>query len=246
MVMKTAPEIVSVPQQTEVVIEAPETEASAEILQKADVFIDRMVKKIEEQTEAYAMRVSVEIEAGRPESGAPMLPGGYQYWNCLTIGPIQFFRNPPYRPGKIVAAGEACLMLGLIWVNPALGPGASLPGTTVLGGRPFRARFEGINLTTVANGPDRTFTGTFSSPAPVVTRLRWFMPTPDPGVNPALYEVNLTADVTLGGQPFAAFSTWHYDPDYEPEFLRYTPWDRPTVSAHWQFERPARFLIYRP
>jgi hypothetical protein len=144
-------------------------------------------------------------------------------------------------PNKIVSAGDACLMLGLIWINPALGPGGSLPGTTVLGGRPFRARFEGINLTTVANGPDATFTGTFSSPAPTVTPFVFWMPTPDPGVNPALYEVNLTADVTLGGQPFAAFSTWHYDLDLEPPFL-----GRPVAGPHWQFERPARFLIYRP
>jgi hypothetical protein len=220
--------------QKEVVIEAQQVAVSAEVSQKAQVFIEKMVNQLRTQTEDYIMRTATSIEAGTP------VIAGYQYWNCLTVGPIQFIGNPPYLPNKIVSAGDPALMLGLVWVNPAPGPGASLPGTTVLGGRNYRIRFESLNLSTVSNGPDATFTGTFGSPAAIVTPFVWWMPTPDPGANPSLHEVNLTADITLGGQPFAAFSTWHYDLDEEPGFL-----GRPTMSSHWQFERPARFLIYR-
>jgi hypothetical protein len=221
--------------QEEVMVQAPEIEVSEDVKDKAQVFIDAYRKRLTHATEAFAHRQEAEIEAGEPQ-----LPLGYQYWNCLTVGPIQFFGNPPYRPGKIIAAGEACLLLGVIWINPVNGPGGSLPGTIVLGGRPWRARFEGIDLTSVANGPDFTYAGVFASPAPVVTLLPYWMPTPDPGINPRLYEMNFTADVTLPGQPFAAFSTWHLEPDMEPGFLGLGP-----VGPQWQFERPARFLIYR-
>lgn len=233
MVTKTAEAMATA--QEEVVVQAPEIEVSEDIQAKAQVFIDAYRKRLLKATEAYSHRMEAEIEAGEPQ-----LAAGYQYWNCLTVGPIQFFGNPPYRPSKIIAAGEASLMLGVIWINPVNGPGGSLPGTIVLGGRPFRARFEGVDLTNVANGPDMTFAGVLASPAPVVTLLTYWMPTPDPGINPRLYEMNFTADVTLPGQPFAAFSTWHFDPDLEPGFLGLGP-----VGPHWQFERPARFLIYR-
>lgn len=233
MVTKTAEEMTTA--QEEVVVQAPEIEVSDDNKAKAQVFIDAYRKRLLKATDAFSRRMEAETEAGGPQ-----LIGGYQYWNCLTVGPIQFFGNPPYRPSKIVAAGEACLMLGVIWINPANGPGGSLPGTTVLGGRPWRARFEGIDLTSVANGPDQTFAGVFPSPAPVITLLQYWMPTPDPGINPRLHEMNFTADVTLPGQPFAAFSTWHFDPDLEPGFLGLGP-----AGPHWQFERPARYLIYR-
>jgi hypothetical protein len=220
--------------QKEVTIETPPTGVSDEMMHKAQVFVDRVVGRLQAQTEDYAMRMSTSIEAGTP------VLSGYTYWNCLTIGPIQFIGNPPYLPNKIIRAGNPAFMVGVVWVNPAPGPGASLPGTTVLGGRSYRVRFETMNLTTVSNGPDTTFTGTFSSPAPVITPFLWSMPTPDPGLNPALYEINLTADITLGGQPVAAFSTWHFDLDTEPSFL-----GLPTQTPGMQGERPARVLIYR-
>jgi hypothetical protein len=220
--------------QKEVMIESPQAGVSEEMMQKAQVFVDRVVSRLQNQTDDYVMRMSTRIEAGTP------VISGYQYWNCLTIGPIQFIGNPPYLPNKIVRAGNPAFMIGIVWVNPAPGPGASLPGTTVLGGRPYRVRFESLNLSTVSDGPDATFSGTFSSPAPVITPFLWAMPTPDPGVNPALLEINLTADITLGGQPFAAFSTWHFDLDTEPGFL-----GLPTQGPETQFERPARILVYR-
>lgn len=218
--------------QAEVVISAEEID------QKLKAVGDSLVAKLEKYTEDYGKRL--EAQAALPELATPNLPGGYQYWNVLTAGPYQFFANPPYRPGKIIAAGRPAYMIGLIWVNPLNGPGASLPGTIVLGGRPYTMRFESINLTDVVNGPTGVFPGVFGSPANVVTPIYWQIPTPDPGASPNLYEVNMTIDVTLGGQPFAAFSTWHWDPDFEPPFL-----GRPPMPNHWQFERPARYMIFR-
>ena len=155
------------------------------------------------------------------------------------MGRIQTIFNPPYLPNKIVAAGDPCTFGSLIWINPIAPPGAGLPPSVVLGGRPYTVRFETVNLTAVAMAPHtrtslRLFvTGARNSP------FQWDMPTPDPGPHPHLYEVNVTMDVNLSGQPFAGFSTWHFDPDMEPAFL-----GMPQANPEWQHERPARFLIY--
>lgn len=221
--------------QKEVVIEAAPPEVSADVAEKANIFIDRVRRQIEQQTEDYAMRMATRIEAADPT-----LLSGYQYWNVLTIGPIQFIGNPPYQPSKVVAAGEPCLMLGVIWINPVNSPGGGLPGTLVLGGRDYNLRFETVNLSLVADGPDFVSSGTFSSPAPVVSFVPWWIPTPDPGVQPKLYEVYMTVDTPLSGQPFAAFSTWQLDVDREPSFL-----GLPDVQPQWLHDIPARFMIYR-
>lgn len=216
---------------------AAELQVPAEIQDKAQIVIDNYVAFLQERTQAYVQRMT----AAQPEAGEPTLRGGYQYWNCLTRGPYQFpLTDPAYRPRKIIAAGEWTLMLGIVWINPLNGPGGSLPGTIVLGDRDYRVRFETINLSDVTNGPDRLFTDTFDSPARVVNTFRWWFRPPDPGRNPNLYETTLTADIVQTGQPMAAFSTWHYDPDTEPAFL-----GRPTVHPRWQHDIPARFLVYR-
>ena len=160
--------------------------------------------------------------------------------NCLTAGPIQFFGNPPYRPSKIIAAGEATLMFGVVWINPANGPGGSWPGTVVLGGRNYRVRFESINLSHVTNEPVWGRSGAFGNPANQIYIFPWWRTWPDPGVTPNLYETTFTVDIVETGQPMAAFSTWHLDLDREPGFL-----GRPPVDPQWQYDIPARFLVYR-
>ncbi len=217
-----------------------EEQVPEEILAKAEAYIDNYAGMLMERTEAYLLRLEQAEAEAAPEVGEPVLAGGYQYWNCLTRGPLQFFGNPPYRPSKIIAAGEWALMVGVVWINPANGPGGSLPGTVVLGDRDYRVRFETINLSDVVNGPDRLFIGTFGNPANAVNTFSWWFRPGDPGPNPKLYETTLTADIVQMGQPLAAFSTWHFDPDVEPGFL-----GLPTRPEHWQFERPARFLVYR-
>lgn len=208
-----------------------------EVMDKTRNFVDAYTKSLEARTENY-LNYLTEAKA---EAAEPVLAGGYQYWNVLTLGPFQAFGPVgPYRPSKIIAGGELAFMLGVVWVNPAPGPGGSLPGTTVLGNRPYRIRFETINLSTVSNGPDATFIGTFAGPAPVVTVVPWFFVPGDPGVNPNLYETTMTIDITHPAQPFAGFSTWNYDPDLEPGFLSIPP-----VGPRLEHDIPARYLVYK-
>ena len=217
-------------------VEAVEEQVPEHILAKADPLISNYKARLIEMTEAYMHRQ----EAAAVEAGEPTLASGYQYWNCLTAGPYQFFNDPPYRPGKIIAAGEWTLIMGVVWVNPANSDGGGLPGTVVLGDRNYRVSFETINLSTVSNGPDRRFAGKFGNTADVINVFYWWFRPQDPGINPALFETNLTADIVQIGQPMAAFSTWHLDPDVEPGFL-----GRPTVGPRWQHDTPMRYLVYR-
>jgi hypothetical protein len=55
-----------------------------------------------------------------------------------------------------------------------------------------------------------------------------------------LYEFHLSVDFTTAGHPVAGFSTWHYDPDYEPAIGR----ARPALPPQWQHDIPMRFLVY--
>jgi hypothetical protein len=216
--------------------EAPkEMDIPSEIEDRARVLIERYERNLKRSTEAYIERSNAELEAGEPT-----LASGYQYWNCLSAGPFQFFSDPPYRPSRIIAANELALMLGVVWINPLNSDGGGLPGTVVLGARNYRVRFETINMSTVTDGPDALFTGTFASPAPVVSVFPWWFIPPDPGVNPRLLETSVTVDIVEGGQPMAAFSTWHFNPDAEPPFL-----GLPASAAGFQYDIPARFLVYR-
>jgi hypothetical protein len=217
----------------------PQLNLPKDIDEKAQKFIKSFHGYLKDHTEAYIERMVNHNGQLRAEASEHNI-GGYSYWNALTIGPIQFTGNPPYAPNKIIAAGELTLMLGVVWINPAPGPSSTMPGTTVLGDRDYRVRFESINLTDVVNGPEATFTGVFPSPAGSINLFPWFFVPADPGPNPKLYETILTADISTNAQPFAAFSTWHYDLDQEPAFL-----GRPTRGAEWQYDIPARFMVYR-
>ena len=235
--MTTQP-VTEVAPQEKVVIEAAETAVPEELKAKAAHVIDNYDAFLKDRTEAYQMRLEAERQKTRIEAGGPVI-GTYSYMNCMTRGPYQFWFND--RPNKIVAANEWVLMVGVIWINPATGPGGSLSGTTVLGSRHYRARFESVNLSDVMNGPDFLQTGVFSGPANPLTYIQWWFRPGDPGPNPKLYEVHFTVDVTEAGQPFAAFSTWHYDPEGEPPIPGFTP----GMGAHLDHDIPARFLVYR-
>ena len=227
--------------QAEVVVPAPGIEVTEEQKQMEQALTSELTKMIKAQQAENAKRVAAMKVAGAVTEAADPGLATYQYWNVLTYGPYQFpFTDPPYRPSKIAAAGEWLLFEALIWVNPLNGPGGSLPGTIVLGGRNYTTRFQTVDLTNVTVGPARAFPDTFASPADEFTWVSWWMVAPDPGPTPRLYEVNLTVDLTLPGQPFAAFSNMHWDPDIEPAFL-----GLPAQPPHWHFETPARFMIYR-
>ncbi len=216
-------------------------EVPDEVLNRVRNYIDGYTASMEAKINAYAESMS----GVKTEAAGPTLPGGYQYWNVMSLGPFQAVGPVgPYRPSKIIAAGELAWMAAAVAINPVPGPGGSLPGTTVLGSRPWRIRFESINLSTVSNGPDATFTGTFSGPAPILLVRTWFFVPGDPGINPNLYETNVTIDITDPAQPFAGFATWHYDPDTEPSFL--TPVGQvPTIPPRLQHDIPARYLVYK-
>lgn len=216
-------------------------EVPAEVQSRVKSFVDSYVAKLQAKTETLIQRVEEAKAAPKTEAADPVTPGGYQYWNILSLGPFQAL-GPlgPYRPTKIIAAGELAWMTAIVWINPLPGPGGSVSGTQYLGSRPWRLRFETINLSTVSNGPDMTFVGNFSGPAPVLLARTWFFVPGDPGINPNLYETNVTIDITDPGQPAAGFANWHFDPDQEPGFLIF-----PTVNPTWQHDIPARYLVYR-
>ena len=215
-------------------------ELTPEVEEKAAYFMDNYHSYLKERTEAYVNRMADRKANGAvAEIGEPITRLGYQYWNVLTIGPIQFLGDPPWRPNKIIAAGELTLLLGVVWVNPAADPGGGVPGTVVLGGRSYRIRFETIDLTNVSNGPGATFTGTFPA-VPGIQFFPWYFRPRDPGLNPQLFQAHLTADITNVAQPFAAFGTWHLDLDREPGFL-----GLPTQDARFEHDVPCQFLVYR-
>ena len=62
---------------------------------------------------------------------------------------------------------------------------------------------------------------------------------PNPGVNPRLMELNVTADVTFPLQPWAAFATNHFDLDNDPAFLGI-----PGTGPGWRHGQPLRYLVY--
>jgi hypothetical protein len=174
----------------------------------------------------------------QPMEGEVTLDTGYEYWDLLALSPQQFINAPfTFRPQKIVAGGEAVLLLAVLFINPLPTPFSGPSATQYLGGRPFRVRFEQIDLTNVANGPDFTFVGVFPGVAPVISIFPVLTVPPSPGLNSQLVELNVTADVTLAGQPMAAFASQWLDLEDDPGF----PIPR---AAGFRSQLPLRYLIY--
>jgi hypothetical protein len=211
----------------------PHGDIPAHIQDKAQTLLESFHGQLEGRVDAYLKKLSETNGDLKPEAGEPII-FGQQFWNVLTYGPYQFGFNPagPHRPSKIIANGQWALMVGLVWVNPMW--------SWILSSRGYRVRFESIDLTNVMNGPGATFTGTFPAVVPQFNYFFWFFNPGDPGINPRLYETSLTADITDPNIPFAAFSTWHRDPDWEPGFA-----GRPPRFPEWQYDCPARYMVYR-
>lgn len=163
--------------------------------------------------------------AAMPEFGITT-PTGYKYLDCMTYGPVNM-TIPPYLPRKIVARGAPLLLIGYLWVNPALGPGGSLPGTKVLAGDRYQARIEvikkGGGLAKAA-----TWTGQFSAPVPTVQPFLYWTTFNDEG----RYEFCFSFDDREPTVPLAAFSNWHYEPDPDMGFF-----GLPTIPAGWRRSR---------
>jgi len=210
-----------------------------DVKDKAKAFAKSYQENVEKQSAAF-------LKEMKPRMSEPKLPGGYTYWDCFSVGPVQFIGDPPYLPNRIIAAGEWVAMVGFCWVNPLNGPGGSLPGSTVLGSRPYRVRFETMNLSAVTVGPGATGNFVFGAVASVLTGYVWTFRAPNPGANPQLFETNMTMDVTTPKQPMAAFATWHYNPDTENPTNLPIPIFPPVPghSAGWEYDIPARYMIY--
>jgi hypothetical protein len=215
---------------------------------------DQYTKTAIAETRKYRTGGVAKLDA---EPATPTFPIPYPWWNILVAGPYQPAPLPggPYLPHKIFQPTEPAFVLGAIWMNPApinwFPPGPS--AADLMGAFDLTIRFEAINLTTVADGPDPV--PIVLSPLGAAFGLPWLklffvsigsghFPAP-PNGQPHLYEMNVTADVSGPvPQSFAGYSTWVFDPDTEPAV--WPPFIRPPVFPHWQYDIPMRFLVYTP
>jgi hypothetical protein len=227
-------------------------EPEVEVPPEAQAWMERQDARLQRLVEAYVANLDNRRngQAGETEAtlrerieAGEVTVGPYVGLDVLAYSPIQWIGMPPYAPHKIIRGGEQAVIWALVFVNPAVDVlnGFAVPATVQLSGRGFRVRCDQIDLTNVSNGPDFTFTGTFPSPAPSLTWIPFLFTAPDPGLNPRLMEANITVDITDMAQPWAAFSTWHFDFDSDPGFLGFVP----DVPPQLQHDIPMRYLIYR-
>lgn len=227
---------------------AAEMYAPEEMEEHAQVMIDAWHARLEEKNKLYARRVR-ELSREQPEIAEPISYYGlYPWWNLLLAGPFQFFRpNGPFRPHKIIKHGEPAYFLAALWRNP-LGINydwTSPSACTVMTGWTFSLCLQTMNLSNVTDGPDfpnaGPLTGNFSPYCIDIFYIPIRFPVRPVQGKPDLYETNMTVDITApyGAVPFAGYSTWIYDPDYEPPFLGI-----PGVPPRLQHDIPARFMVY--
>lgn len=210
----------------------------ADLAEHVETWIENLKGVVAERTEANMQRALAQQMGGpQPQLGGPITGVAYEYWDIRATSPQQFITPPfNFRPHKIIGAGEFALLSAVLFINP-LSPNGNPSATQYLGGRGFRVRFEQMNLTNVSDGPDFTFVGNFPSPAPVITTFSVGIIAPNPGLNPALMELNVTADITDPAQPFAAFGTQWLDIEGDPGF----PVPQP---GGFRFQVPLRYLVY--
>jgi hypothetical protein len=217
----------------------PTVDVPEDIQEDFQPWLENYKAFLSERTQANMRRMAAEERGPRPQAGGFVTPTGYECWDIMTVSPIQWISPPggPYLPHKIIAAGEWAALLAVMFVNAGSPAPGIPPCTSYLGSRPFRVRFEQINLTNVTDGPDFTFTGTFPSSAPVIS-LYWVWTRPTiTGPNPSLMELNVTADITHLAQPIAAFGTHHLDIEADPG------WPRPEQPG-LRSPSPNRYLVY--
>jgi hypothetical protein len=255
---------------------AAETFGPDEVKEQAAAIAEAWKVKLSEQTLQYTKAALALARKSRaphteeePELAEPWawVGGGlppYPWWNVLLGGPYQPGISPgpfagppgPYAPHKIIAANEWAFMITAVWRNPAginwnpMNPSSAI----MMGALNLNLWFETINLTNCVNGPDfgpfvyAPLGGGFINVGFVLFPPGAFAAPPNG--KPALYELNMTADVAgpIAGLPFAGFATWVYDPDLEPAIWPPPFFIPPGFPAmpHWQFERPARFMVYTP
>jgi hypothetical protein len=217
-------------------VEVPE---GAEAWRKAAE--ERLMAKVKDYVDAMDARHRAKGNGQAAELGEPTV-GTYVALDVLSFSPIQRITFPPYEPSRIIADGEDAVIWALIFINPAVDvlQGFAIPATVQLGGRRLRVRLEQVNLSTVTDGPDQTFSVVLPAPAPSLIWVPFRFTADDPGRNPALFEANVTVDIVDPVQPYAAFATHHVSLDADPGFL-YIP---PQPGNQLLHNIPLRYLVY--
>jgi hypothetical protein len=231
---------------TSVSIVDPELKAEPQpqVPQGAEEWRQAAERTLMAKVEEYASKMDARHRAGedRQQLGEPTV-GTYVALDVLAYSPIQQITFPPYEPSRIIAANEDAVIWALVFINPTVdvGQGFAVPATVQLGGRRLRVRLEQVNMSDLTNGPDQTFALTLSSPAPSLIWVPFQFTATDPGVNPDLFEANVTVDIADPAQPYAAFATHHVSVDADPGFLGIPP------QEGWQLLHniPMRYLVYR-
>jgi hypothetical protein len=172
-----------------------------------------------------------------PKIGEPTV-GPYVAFDVVATSPIQITGLPPYQPSKVIAAGEPAYLIAFMFVNPVPSPlyGFAVPPTVQLGWRNWRLSLDLMDVTDLTH-TTLVQTGTYPANAPALDYRIFTLPTPDPGMDPAVYEANVTFDISDPGQPYAAFATNFLDVDADPAFV--------FVPPGWRHELPNRYLVYR-
>lgn len=223
---------------------APPAPADADLdkaTQWANDYLGKLTARTSERLAQIARPNGSAITNGqiRPAIGEPTV-GPYVAFDVASTSPIQFTGLPPYQPSKVIAAGEAAFLVAFMWINPVPDPlhGFAVPPTVQLGGRGWRLTLDLADITAMTS-TKMAQAGIYGAPAPFLSFAIFSLPTPDPGADAAVYEANVTFDITNPGQPYAAFATNFFDVDDDPGFL-FVP---PAVSQ-WRHELPNRYLVY--
>jgi hypothetical protein len=224
-------------------LSGPAVAIPADLQEEVQALIEEAKLKLVSQMRANVQKALHKNGNGAqpsPTLGGPILQGPptYEYWDLLVISPQQFIVPPfTFQPHKIVAGGEFTLLLAVLFINPLPSPGGGMSATQYLAGRGFRVRFQHVDLTNVVGGPSFVFAGNFPAPAPMISIFPVGFVPANPGLNPQLLELNVTADVTDPVQPFAAFGSQWLDIEDDPGF--------PVPQASGlRTQIPLRYLVY--
>jgi len=175
-----------------------------------------------------------------PHIGEPTINGQYVAFDVAATSPIQITGLPPYQPGKVIAAGEAAFLIAVMFVNPVANSqlGFAVPPTVQLGLRHWRLSLDLMDITDLTH-TTLVQTGTYGANAPALSFAIFSLPTPNPGPDAAVYEANVTFDISDPGQPYAAFATNFLDVDADPGFVFVPP-----APPGWRHDLPNRYLVY--
>jgi hypothetical protein len=180
----------------------------------------RQIKQMDKQKSGNGSGPAELAEPTAVFGGVP-----YQFFDLIAVGPFQPIGSGPFRPNRIVRAGEPAFLVAAVWRNPVpLGFTLGNPSAAeVMAGQQFTIRGQTVNVNDVTNGPDLgPVTGTFGAGF-VDFRVLSIpsLPAPADG-SPRLLDITLTIDVrsvASGLPPFAGYASLWLQLDTEPPFV---------------------------